>query len=43
MPGTVLSSETIEKLGNDTQKELARSLNRRTEFRVLETAQGSQD
>jgi len=34
-PGDVLSEEFIEKLEADEQKEIARSLDRRTEFRVL--------
>ncbi|MDP3435192.1 MAG: OmpA family protein [Bacteroidota bacterium] len=35
--GDVLSATTIEKLGGDNLKELARGLNRRTEFKVINT------
>lgn len=33
----LLNDETIEKLGNENLKEIARGLNRRTEFRVLQS------
>jgi peptidoglycan-associated lipoprotein len=36
--GDVLSATTIEKLGGDNLKDLARGLNRRTEFKVINTA-----
>lgn len=35
--GDVLDSGTIEKIGNDNLKETARGLNRRTEFKVINT------
>jgi peptidoglycan-associated lipoprotein len=35
--GDVLDSGTIEKLGSDNLKDLARGLNRRTEFKVINT------
>lgn len=37
----LLNDETIEKLGSESLKEIARSLNRRTEFRVLQTEQAA--
>lgn len=38
--GDVLTTATIEKLGNDNLKELARGLNRRTEFKVIQAISG---
>lgn len=38
--GDVLDSGTIEKLGSDNLKDLARGLNRRTEFLVIQTNSG---
>lgn len=35
--GELLDASTIDKLGNDNLKEIARSLNRRTDFRVEKT------
>ncbi len=37
--GEQLTAEVIEKLGTENLKEIARSLNRRTEFKVLKTGQ----
>lgn len=39
--GELLNSATIEKLNNEKLKEITRSLNRRTEFKVLQPASNS--